>query len=213
MEGSKDGKKWLLLASRLTQEGFAYLRFNYRSCGMGEEASEGRFEDTTLSGRIQDHQAVINFVSTTAVDSNRLAVVGSSFGGTVAIAAYDIRIRAMVTVATPCKFKIPADELYKVYQGERFFELPSGRKLKKGFFTDLSEYDVCGAVEEIDCPLLVIHGNADDLVPVKNAHYIYEKANEPKQLEIIEGGNHGFDDSSHMEQMVSLIIDWFRKYL
>ena len=213
MEGSKNGKKWLLLASRLYKAGLAYLRFNYRGCGTGKETSQGRFEDTTLGSRIQDYRAAINFASTTAVDRNRLAVVGSSFGGTVAIAAYDSRIKAMVTLATPCKFKIPADDLYKVYQGERFFELPSGRRLKKGFFADISEYDACSAVEEIGCPLLVIHGDADSLVSVENAHYIYEKASEPKRLQIIEGGSHGFDESKHINQIVNLTVDWFKQYL
>ena len=73
LEGSKDGKKWLLLASRLYQSGFSYLRFNYRGCGEGNEASEGKFEDTTLSGRIQDYQAAIDFVNSNAVDRNRIA--------------------------------------------------------------------------------------------------------------------------------------------
>ena len=214
MEGSKDGKKWLLLASRLYKAGFAYLRFNYRGCGVGKETSEGRFEDTTLGSRIQDYRAAINFIKTNAVGKNRLAVVGSSFGGTVAIAAYDSRIKAMVTLATPCKFKIPADDTYKVYKGERFFELPSsGRRLKKGFFTEVSEYDACSAIEEIGCPLLVIHGDTDDLVPVTDAYYIYEKANEPKRLQIIEGGSHGFDEYGHMERIVSLTVDWFKQYL
>ncbi len=173
----------------------------------------GNFEDTTLSGRIQDYRAAIDFIQTTAVDVNRLAVVGSSFGGTVAIAAHDVRIKAMVTLATPCKFKIPTDEHFRVYQGERFFELSSGRRLKRGFFTDLREYDVCGAVAEVGCPLLVIHGSADGLVPVENAHYIYERAKEPKRLEIIEGGSHSFNESNNIEQVINLTLNWLRLYL
>jgi alpha/beta superfamily hydrolase len=213
LEGSKDGLKWLLLASRLYKEGFAYLRFNYRGCGEGEQASEGRFEDATLSSRILDYRKAINFIGTTEVDRNRLAVVASSFGGTVVITACDSRIKAMVTFATPCRFRMPADETYKVYKGERFFDLPSGRRLKQEFFEDISKCDVCGVVAETGCPLLVIHGDADDLVPVADAHCIYEKANEPKCLHIIEGGNHSFDDNKIMQQIASLAIRWFKQYL
>jgi len=213
LEGSKDGQKWLLMASRLYKAGFACLRFNYRGCGEGEQTSGGNFEDTTLSSRIQDYRAAIEFVSTAGVDRNRLAVVASSFGGTVAIAATDSRIKAMVVLATPCKFEIPADTTYKIYKGERFLELQSGRRLKKGFFVDISEYDVCSMIAGTGCPLLAIHGDADDLVSVGNAHCIYEKANEPKRLEIIEGGNHSFDEPGHMQRIVSLTVDWFKQYL
>jgi len=213
LEGSKDGKKWLLLASRLYKAGFAYLRFSYRGCGMGEEISQGRFEDTTLSRRIHDYRATVSFVEANAVDKNRLAVVGSSLGGTVVIAARERRIKAMVALATPCKFDIPSDDMYKVYKGERYFELPSGSKIKRKFFTDISEYDICGAAGEIGCPLLVIHGDEDGLVPLENAHCIYEKANKPKRLEIIKGGNHSFGEPGHMERIAGLTVDWFRQYL
>lgn len=213
MEGSKDGKKWLLLASRLYKAGFAYLRFNYRGCGTGEEISQGRFEDTTLSRRIQDYRAAVNFVEATTVDKNRLAVVGSSLGGTVVIAAREGRIKAMVALATPCRFNIPPDDMYKMSKGERIFELPSGSKITREFFADIGEYDICGDAGEIGCPLLVIHGDEDDLVPLENAHCIYEKANEPKRLEIIEGGNHSLDGPGHMERIAGLTVDWFRQYL
>ena len=213
MEGSKDGEKWLVLASQLYQAGFSYLRFNYRGCGEGSETSEGRFEDTTLSGRIQDYQAAIDFVNTAAVDRNRLAVVGSSLGGMVAIAAYDIRPKAMVTLAAPCRLEMPPDNQFKVHQDGRFLELYSGERLNMSFFTDIGEYDVYSAVGKIGCPLLIIHGRNDKLVPLEDAHHLYEKAKEPKRLEIIKGANHSFDESKHLEQVISLTLDWLKHYI
>ncbi len=213
LEGSKDGKKWLLLASRLYQSGFSYLRFNYRGCGEGSEASEGRFEDTTLSGRIQDYRAAIDFVNTTAADRNRLAVVGSSLGGMVAIAAHDARIKAMVALATPYRLKMPSDDQFKVYKNEKFFELSSGKRLNRRFFTNIKNYDISSAVGKIGCPLLIIHGSADEFVPLESAHHLYKKAKEPKRLEIIKGGSHSFNKSSHLEQVISLTLDWLKQYL
>jgi len=213
MEGSKDERKWLLLADKLYRTGFAYLRFNYRGCGEGKEASQGNLEDTTLSSRIRDFRAAVDFALTTGVNENRLAAVGSSLGGTVAVVAYEGRIKAMALLATPCRFRIPLDEMYEVYKGERFFKLPSGSKIKKNFFDDIGNYDICAAVERINCPLLVIHGDADNLVPFENGQRIYERANEPKRLEIIKGGNHGFDEPHHMEQITKLTLDWFKQYI
>ncbi|UCG54725.1 MAG: alpha/beta fold hydrolase [Dehalococcoidia bacterium] len=213
MEGSKDGKKWLELASRLYKTGFAYMRFNYRGCGTGKEISQGNFENTTLTSRIQDYRSAVNFVNNIAVDNNRIAVIGSSFGGTVTIAAGQKEIKAMVALATPCRFDIPNDDMYLVYQGEKFFELPSGRRLKREFFSDIKRYDIYSAIEKINCPLLVIHGDKDNMVPQEDAHLIYNQAKAPKRLEIIRGGNHGFDEPKHLELMIGLAIDWFKQYL
>jgi len=49
---SKDSGKWPTIASRLYDEGYACLRFNFRGCGEGPERSEGKFEDVSLTGRM-----------------------------------------------------------------------------------------------------------------------------------------------------------------
>ena len=42
---------------------------------------------------------------------------------------------------------------------------------------------------------------------------IYEHLQQPKRLEIIEGGDHVFSDPSHRERVINLALDWFDKYL
>ncbi len=213
LESNKDGDKWLVLAPRLHDAGFAYLRFSYRGCGDGGEKSQGSFEETTLSGRIEDYRAAIDFVVTTAVDKNRLGVVGSSFGGTVAIAARDNRIKAMVAMATPCKFKAPTEEQVRTYTAQGFFELPSGRRFKVEFWHDFLRYDICASAGTIGCPIMIIHGSADPSVPLEDAHILYDNAREPKRLEIIEEANHSFNESTHLEQVINMTLDWFKQYL
>lgn len=46
-------------------------------------------------------------------------------------------------------------------------------------------------------PLLLIHGTADEIIPPRASELIFERAGEPRQLELIEGGDHrlrGFGD-------------------
>jgi len=102
LESSKDSGKWPIIAARLTDEGCACLRFNFRGCGGGPEKSEGEFEDVSLTGRIRDYTCALQFLQDTGkVDMRRLIVIGSSFGGMVAVAAQDKRIKAMVCLSTP----------------------------------------------------------------------------------------------------------------
>ena len=110
LESSKDGNKWLMLSPRLYEAGFASLRFSYRGCGEGDEKSEGKFEDSTLTARISDYKAVIDFLHQVKVNLARLGVIGSSLGGMVALAAGDERIKAIVTLATPLSL-LPSTKL------------------------------------------------------------------------------------------------------
>ena len=213
LEGSKDGDKWLKFAPRLVSEGFACLRFNYRGCGTAKEKSDGDFIDTTLTGRIQDFSSAIDFTQTCDIDNNRIGVIGSSFGGTIAIAAKDSRVRAMATLSTPCRFKKTSKEELNMFNKRGFYELHSGRRLLPTFFDDFSRYDICKDAGQISCPLLVMHGSGDELVASDNAYDIYHNSREPKRLEIVAGANHSFDDPIHLKEAISLTIDWFRQYL
>ena len=102
-EASKDGAKWSFLTPRLVDRGYTVLKFNYRGCGYGSEASDGLFEDTTLSARIADYRAALDFLQNADVDPSRIAVIGSSFGGEIPVAAQDPRVKSLC----PSRHPIP----------------------------------------------------------------------------------------------------------
>jgi dipeptidyl aminopeptidase/acylaminoacyl peptidase len=207
LESSKDSGKWPIIAAQLYDEGIACLRFNSRGCGTGPEKSEGMFEDVSLSGRIHDYQAALTVLHETGkVDTSRLGVIGSSFGGMVALATQDARIKAMVLFSTP--YTIP--EPRRAVGG--YYQLPSGRRIKEGFYEDLRTYNLLEAVRSAP-PLLILHGSADELVPVEHAQLLYEAALEPKRLEILPGANHVFSRSEHLSRAIALSVEWFKKYL
>ena len=179
----------------------------------GEEKSEGEFEDTTLTGRVSDYRAVIDFLHQTKIETTRLGVVGSSFGGMVALAARDKRIKVMVTLATPYSFPSPNPEELGHMREKGYLELEFDRRLGIGFYDDLCQYNILDEVEKIHCPLLIIHGSLDEVVPVEHAYKLYSHANEPKRLEVIEGGNHALDKPENLEKVINLSLEWFKTYL
>lgn len=212
-EASKDGTKWAFLAPQLNRRGFSTFRFSYRGCGYGEEKSEGEFEDTTLTGRIKDYKAALGYLVNTDIDEGRIGVIGSSFGGEVPIAASDLRVKAMVLLATPSRSEVPTKEQMAEYRKKGYSELPSGRRLKLSYFEDVGRYDLCKEIEALGVPVLIIHGGNDELVPAGQAHELYEHAREPKRLEIIEGGEHALRDPEHMDRILELALDWFHTHL
>jgi len=192
---SKDSEKYVGIARRFCGEDLAVLRFDFRGCG----ESGGLFEETSLSGRMEDLESALDFVEEQGYES--IGVMGSSLGGTVSIltAAKDKRVNALVTWATPCYL----DELFRedVMKG---FE-----KLRQ----DVSNYDVVKAVKGIPCPILIVHGSLDQQVPLSHAKALYDNAKETKDIQIIEGGDHRLTDPIYRSKAVELTLGWFKKYL
>jgi alpha-beta hydrolase superfamily lysophospholipase len=192
---SKDSEKYVGIGRRFCGEGLAVLRFDFRGCG----ESGGLFEETSLTGRIEDLESALGFVKEQNYES--VGVMGSSLGGTVAVltAAKDRRIKALVTWATPCY-------LHELFRGDVIEGL---EKLRQ----DVSKYDVVKALKETRCPILIVHGSLDEIVPLSHAKVLYKNANEPKNIQIIEGADHRLTDSSHRGRAVELTLEWFKKYL
>ncbi len=197
---SKDSEKYIALGERLSREGFSMLRFDFR--GIGE--SEGRLEDDTISRRIADLGAAIDFVKARPGLGNRVGLVGSSLGGYVSLikAAMDKEIRAMVVWATPFHL----DDLGSKKQNEDY-PLPA-----EAFFKDLPKHRLLPLLPKIsNC--MVIHGEEDELVPVDQAWEIFHSLSEPKEIHILEGADHRLTEPNHRQRAMELTTEWFKKYL
>lgn len=67
-----------------------------------------------------------------------------------------------------------------------------------------------------DPPTKLIHGDADDLVPLADSEIMataLDEAGVVHDLLVIKGGDHGFRNPDHRQQATEAMIDWFQKYL
>jgi fermentation-respiration switch protein FrsA (DUF1100 family) len=53
-----------------------------------------------------------------------------------------------------------------------------------------TRYDVIEKVKNIKAPLLVVHGESDDIVPFAQGKKVFESANGPKQFHALRGAHH-----------------------
>lgn len=51
-------------------------------------------------------------------------------------------------------------------------------------------FDNLSRIDQIDAPLLIIHGNHDYTVPYSHAHQLYRRASEPKTFVTVDTGGH-----------------------
>jgi uncharacterized protein len=62
---------------------------------------------------------------------------------------------------------------------------------------------------EIHVPWLLVHGTADDVVPLQDAQDILARTGANAELQRVPGANHVFSD--HTAQMVPVVVDWVRQ--
>jgi|SRR5215467_13291264 len=209
MESSKESDKLIVLSRTLAQRGMFALRFDFACVG----ESTGSFENITYSAEVEDLQAAFSFMR--ARHAGKIGILGSSMGGTVALlfAARNPDVAALVTLAAPLhperflsRLSTPA-ELQQ--WRERGFTFYHGQRINVSLLNDLEKMNVPFALEKINCPVLILHGDRDDVVPVEEAHELHHHLAEISKLSILAGADHRISDPSLMERTLSEAVDWF----
>jgi len=197
---SKESEKYVALGERISTEGMAMLRFDFRGIG----GSEGVEEDNTVSKKIADLSAAVHFMRSYAGLGEGIGLIGSSLGGFVSLieASMDKRVKATVVWATPHHL----DDLRTKDRDENT-PLPP-----EAFFEDLPKHRLLPLLSEVS-HCMVIHGEKDELVPVEQAWEIFYHLAEPKRIHVIEEANHRLTDPAHRQRAIELSVDWFKKYL
>lgn len=199
-----------LLAERICREGFAVLIFNFRGTG----ASGGNID---ILGWTRDLKAVLDYLwALPEVDRSRLSLLGFSGGAAVSVcvASQDRRVSYIVACACPARFTFSeVDEPQSVIEHFRHLgairdkAFPSSAQEWLDGFREVSPVRYVARIAPR--PLLLVHGSQDDVVPVAQAHEVYSRAGEPKQLVIVDGAGHRLRQD---ERAMAVAIDWLKKH-
>jgi len=200
---------YALLAQRFCNAGFVTLIFNFRGTGR----SGGNLD---ILGWTRDLQTALDLLyNLEEVDKTRFCLLGFSGGAAVSVytAARDLRVSTVVTCACPADFhslhqrETPPDAIQRFRQigaiRDKDFP-PSIEEWQRGFET-------VSPIEWIDRisprPLLLVHGDADELIPLDHANRLYHKAGQPKELKVIPGARH----KMRLEKAaMDFVLDWLK---
>jgi fermentation-respiration switch protein FrsA (DUF1100 family) len=208
----RNSSKYVRIGNFFSVAGIAVFRFDHRGALGGD--SDGKFEDTTLSVRIEDLRAALDALDNMSeLNLRRLGLLGSSLGGMDVLAIRDERIKVKVVMATPFELLV-TDQMKSVMIGKEYYQYPDGSRIKKDFFNDMKQYDLIAEVKNISYPLLIIHGDLDEIVPLYHAEAIYKAVCQGnRSLKIIKGGDHAFTDPDRLEEVLIHSREWFQRYL
>ncbi len=144
------------------------------------------------------------------VDPDRIGVFGVSLGGYYAArsAAYEPRVRAAVELAGPYRFDLDWDTLPP--QTRTTFQHRSGAASPAQARERAAALTLEDAAARISCPLLVVHGGRDRLIPPYHAERLAREA-PGAELMMDPDGSHGL--TNHAFESRAAMADWLASHL
>ncbi len=177
--------------SKLVALPFNIFLYDYR--GYGKSAGKPSEE-----GVYQDSQAAYDYLLTRPeVDPEKIVIYGRSLGGAVAI---DLATKR------PCSSLIlestftSAQDMAQI----QFGALPIRWLMS-------SEFNSTEKIENLEVPILILHGDQDNIVPYNLGKQLFSAANEPKEFYKIKGADHNdtylVGGNKYYEKIKSFILD------
>ncbi|MBS0250864.1 MAG: alpha/beta hydrolase, partial [Proteobacteria bacterium] len=109
-----------------------------------------------------------------------IILYGESLGSGVAIQlAKEVKVEGLILDA-------PYTSILELASAE-FPWLPVGLLLK-------DQYESIKYIQDVHVPIFIMHGDADEVVPVEMGRRLFAAANEPKEIKIVHGGGHVIHD-------------------
>lgn len=147
----------------------------------------------------------------TDVDAQRVGLFGVSLGGYYAprAAAFEPRVRAVIALAGP--FDVPAAFSQAPGLTQEAFIHRSGATSRAEALERLRAFTLDGVAARVTCPLLVIMGRQDRVIPPADAERLASAVSGPVDLWLFDDGNHVCNNipNTHRPQQA----DWMRQRL
>ena len=200
------------ICSDLCDAGFMALRFDFSGNGQ----SQGQFEQSTWSKQILEMEAAITLMQERG--ATWIGLAGHSLGAAIALLA----ARRMKTVSAICRvagrtsgtrpmhFLTSSQQQSLARTGQVGFT-SRGRALtlNREFFEDADRHDLTLATRELTIPMLVVHGDQDEIIPVAEAHLARAANPDLVALSIVAGGDHMLARTDHQRQVARTVAGWF----
>jgi len=157
-------------------------------------------------------KAVIDFIGTRRdLDSARVGMWGVSLGGYYAprAAAFDKRIKACIALGGPFDWGAAWDGLPELTRAA--FRVRSHAASEAEARKNAATLSLVGIAQNITCPIFIVNGRRDRIVPAADAERLAREVNGPVELLMIEDGNHIANNRAYRWRSQS--ADWMAAQL
>lgn len=203
LDARQSGVTFPQLMDRIANDlGWAALTFTFRGCG----ASEGDF---SMQGWMDDLRAAVDHLET-EVSPQGIWLVGTNTGGALALcaAADDPRVRGCALLGARADFDDWAGQPRRFLEHAReigAIRTPGYPKAFDEWTRELRRFRPVEAARRFaPRPMLVMHGEDDESVPVSDSRMLAE-AHGGAELRILSGAGHRL---RHDPRAMSILLGW-----
>ncbi len=130
----------------------------------------------SINGVNIDAHSMYQYLVQRGFNPENISIYGRSIGGAIGLElAGRERIKSIVVQSSFSSLKDIAKEVYPI--------LPD-------FLIKNNSWNSIETIKILKCPVLISHGDKDDMIPVHHAYKLYDAANEPKKLVILNSADH-----------------------
>ncbi|NVK52016.1 MAG: alpha/beta hydrolase [Flavobacteriaceae bacterium] len=214
-KGFKDWGAWDLMGKTFAEAGFFFIKFNFSHNGGTIEQPIDfpdleAFGNNNYSKELDDLKSVIDWIFEKTdyeneLNLNQISLLGHSrAGGIVSIKAEeDRRVTKVITLAGVCDFgsrtattgdleQWKKDGVKYVVNGRTKQQMPHYIQFYEDFIQNEERLTIKRAVENLQIPHLIIHGDKDTSISVEEAK-TQHRWNPKSELAIIENADHVFN--------------------
>lgn len=215
VHGFKGFKDWGFvpyIGEYLSEKGFCTLTFNFSHNGIGDNPTEfsemEKFARNTLSREVRELSEITDAVRGGffgPVKNPNVGLLGHSRGGGITLlsAARKRDVTAAAVWSSVSTFDRYSEEIQKKWREDGYIEVVNARTgqvmhLNVSLLDDFEIYrndllNVEKAVTNLHCPLLVVHGEEDESVPVAESKQIHKWSRaSDEQVLLVPGTGHTF---------------------
>ncbi len=209
---NKDSLTFVSMEEKLNNKNIATFRFDFY--GHGE--SEGKFEDITVSEAVDDAQKAIEFLM--GKGYSKIGLFGSSFGGITSLIVasriddlFVLALKSPVSDYKEVELLRRGDEGIKEWKERGYISHKKSDgtflRLNYSFYQNIEDNNSYEVAKKIKIPVMIVHGNADETVPVEQSKKTASLIENCK-LEFVEGADHRYTKPEDFEKCLKLLSDF-----
>lgn len=211
---SKHIKAYHYISQVMTAHGFGVMRLDFT--GIGE--SKGDFNNTNLHNNIEDLIDASQWLEQHHTAPAML--IGHSLGGIAALTATETLAdcKAVVVIGTPDEthhlYRLLSSEITRVEATNTRAITLGGKhfEITPSLLDSLRNHQMRTHIENLHCPLLILHAPDDDTVSLTSAENIFSLAPHPKGFIALDQADHLLTKEKDARYAGELIATWLQRH-